>query len=278
MSLTAFAIVLFAAALHATWNAIVKGAGDTTLTTILVATSAGVLAVIALPFLPVPASASWPYLGVATVLQVTYFSLVAAAYRATEMSTAYPLMRGLPPLLVAVIGSVFLGERPSLGAWSGIALVCGGVLSLALHGRVGTGRRGVLLALANAAVIATYTLVDGTGVRLSGSPASYTLWLTMLTAVPLLLWVLGRRREEFIAFARRQWPLGVAGGIATTVSYGLALWAMTTAPIAMVAALRETSIVFGTIIAAFVLRERMTPRRLIATGLVVAGAIVLRLA
>ena len=138
--------------------------------------------------------------------------------------------------------------------------------------------RGVALALGNALVIAAYTLVDGTGARLSGSAASYTLWLAILTAAPFAVWVLVRRRAAFVAFARTNWLLGAAGGVATTASYGLALWAMTEAPIALVAALRETSIVFGTIIAALVLRERITAPRLVATGVIVAGAVVLRLA
>jgi drug/metabolite transporter (DMT)-like permease len=277
MSLLAFGIVLFAAVLHAGWNALVKGGGDTTLTTTFVALMAAVIAAVLLPFLPPPAPASWPYLGVAAVLQVAYYLLVAAAYREADMSQVYPLMRGLPPLLVAGVAALFLGEQPTLVAWAGIGLICGGVLSLAVHGR-GANGQGVAFALANAVVIASYTLVDGAGARLSGSAASYTLWLAVLTAPPVVLWVALRRGLELVAFARKKWVLGAAGGAATTASYGLALWAMTEAPIAMVAALRETSIVFGTIIAALVLRERITPPRLLATAIIVLGAVVLRLA
>jgi drug/metabolite transporter (DMT)-like permease len=277
LSLATFGIVLFAALLHSAWNAIVKGAKDTTLTTILVTLGAALFAVVALPFLPQPAPASWPFLAVAAILQVVYFSLVAAAYGAADMSQAYPLMRGFAPLIVASVGTVAIGEHPSLTAWAGIALISIGVLSLALRGRL-TNRRGIAFALANAVVIATYTLVDGTGARVSGSPAGYTLWLSLLTAIPFLIYVLVSRRQAFLAYARTNWWLGIAGGVATVTSYGLALWAMTEAPIALVAALRETSILFGTLIAFFILREKIDAPRLVATLIIAAGAIVLRLA
>lgn len=278
MSLAAFGIVLFAALLHAGWNAIVKGAGDTRLTTVLVLACSATIAIVTLPFLPQPDPESWPYLATTMVLQILYFALVAAAYRAADMSQVYPLMRGLAPLLVASVGTVLLGEHPGLFGWLGIGLVCGGVLSLAVGGHRAGARRGVVLALVNAVVIATYTLVDGTGARLSGAPISYVLWLNILAGLPFLLWALLRHRQPLLAHIRRNWLLGFAGGIANIASYGLALWAMTQAPIAIVAALRETSILWGTMIAVLILRERIDAHRLIATGIIAAGAIALRLA
>ncbi|HQZ13770.1 MAG TPA: EamA family transporter [Devosia sp.] len=278
MSLAAFGIVIFAALLHAGWNAIVKGAGDTRLTTVLVLACSAIIAVVTLPFLPQPAPASWPYLATTMVLQIGYFSLVAAAYRAADMSTVYPLMRGLAPLLVASVGTVVLGEQPGPFGWLGIALICGGVLSMALRGRHTDARRGIILALINAVVIATYTLVDGTGARLSGAPISYVLWLNILAGVPFLAWGLLRHRAPLLQHIRRNWMLGFVGGIANIASYGLALWAMTQAPIAIVAALRETSILWGTLIAVLILRERIDAPRLIATGIIAAGAVAIRLA
>ena len=277
MSLLAFGIVLFAAALHAGWNAVIKGAGDAGIMTALVVLGAGIVAVCLLPFLPFPALESWPFLGTSLALQTLYFGLVAATYKAADMSQAYPLMRGLAPLLVAGVGMVVLQEYPSPIAWAGVVLISAGVLSLALRGRTSHGR-GVALALCNAVVIAAYTLVDGTGVRLSGSPAAYALTLSLLTAVPFTAWFLIKHRAQFLFELRRRWHLGLAGGLATVSSYGLALWAMTEAPVALVAALRETSIAFGTLIAFLVLREPVSPLRLLATGTIVAGAIVLRLA
>ena len=279
MTLTVFAVVLFAALLHATWNAIVKGGDDKLLMTILVAGCAGGIAAIALPFVPQPAPASWPYLAVATVLQVGYYILVANAYRTGDMSRVYPVMRGTPPLIVVIVSAVFLNEVVSLPGWAGIALISAGILSLAVFtGRGTLGAAGTGFALANALVIATYTLVDGTGARASGSPIAYALWLCILTAVPLLGWALTARRADFIALVRTEFHFGLIGGLGTLTSYGLALWAMTLAPIALVAALRETSILWGTAIAGLVLRERIGPSRLVAVGLIALGAIILRLA
>lgn len=277
MSLAVFGVVLFAAALHAGWNAIVKGAGDARLTTVIVAAMGGLISLLILPFIPQPAPESWPFLAASAILQVIYYSLVGAAYAAADMSVVYPLMRGLAPLLVAMVATVALGEPPSVLGWAGITLVCGGVLSLALGGRHAHGR-GIALALLNAGVIATYTLVDGTGVRLSGAPAAYTMWLTLLAAIILVAEMLIRNGSAFRQHVRRYWQLGAVGGFATLASYGLALWAMTEAPIAIIAALRETSILWGTLIALLLLRERVDAPRLIATAIIAAGAVVLRLA
>lgn len=276
MSLLVFCVILFAAALHAVWNAIVKAGSDTLLTTILVASAGGVIGLLTLPFLPPVAPAAWPYLAISAVLELAYYSLVAAAYRHDDLSRTYPLMRGTPPLLVALVSSLALGIGLSLVGWLGIALVSIGLLSLTLGGTRGT-KRGVTLAMVNALVIASYTLVDGFGVRVSGSPAAYVMWLFVLTAVPLAAWAIARR-PDFLPYARRNWHLGLAGGIGTLASYGLVLWAMTEAPIPLVAALRETSILFGTAIAVLVLKEHVTRRRLLAILVIAAGAAVLKIA
>ena len=276
MSLFVFCVILFSAALHAIWNAIVKGGSDTLLTTILVAASGALVGLIALPFLPPIAPEAWRYLAISAVLEIAYYALVAAAYRNADMSRAYPLMRGTPPLLVALVSSLLLGATVSLTGWLGVALVSAGLLSLTLGGTRGDSR-GVAFAMVNALVIASYTLVDSFGVRASGSPAAYTMWIFVLTGVPLAAWAL-LRRPGFIPYARRNWHLGLLGGLGTLISYGLVLWSMTMAPVALVAALRETSILFGTIIAVLVLKERVTRTRLVAVLIIAAGAAVLKLA
>ena len=276
MSLFVFCVILFSAALHAVWNAIVKGGSDTLLTTILVAASGAAVGIVCLPFLPPMAPAAWPYLAISGVLEIAYYTLVASAYRHADMSRAYPLMRGAPPLLVALVSSLALGMAISTAGWIGVALVSVGLLSLTLGGTGGNGR-GMAFAMVNALVIASYTLVDGFGVRASGSPAAYTMWIFILTGVPLAAWALVTRRD-FPAYARRNWHLGLAGGLGTLISYGLVLWAMTQAPIPLVAALRETSILFGTLIAALVLKERVTRTRIVAVLIIAAGAAVLKLA
>lgn len=277
MPLSVFGIVLFAAALHASWNAIVKGAPDKLLTTILVAAAAAAISALALPFLAQPHHDSWPFLAGSAVLQVGYYLLVARAYRGADMSQAYPLMRGTAPLIVALVSRFWLGEHLSLAATAGIALICAGVLSLALGAR-GSGAQGIRAALLNAFVIAGYTLIDGAGVRASGAPAAYTLWLNLLSGAPLLAWALASRWRVFLPYTRANLGLGLVGGLGTLTSYGLALRAMTHAPVAVIAALRETSILFATVIAVFVLRENLTAGRIAASLLIAAGAMVLRLA
>ncbi|TWB68303.1 EamA-like transporter family protein [Nitrospirillum amazonense] len=281
MSIAVFAIVLFAALLHATWNALVKGAGDKLMAAVLVAGGAALIAIVTLPFLPLPAAASWPYLVTSSVLQILYLTLVARAYHVADMSQTYPLMRGTAPLLVALVSGLWLHEALSLHALLGVGVICAGILSMAWVGRrggPGGGTTGTRLALLTAVVIAGYTLVDGHGVRLSGAPASYVLWGVLLNGVPLVTWALLARRRTFLQHVIRQWPRGLVGGAGTLISYGLALWAMTVAPVAVIAALRESSILFGTAIAGLVLKERVGPRRLAAACLIAVGAMVLRLA
>jgi drug/metabolite transporter (DMT)-like permease len=278
MPVSIFAAVLLGAAPHATWNAIVKGGREPLLTTVLIAAASGLVAAAALPILPLPAPDSWPFVAASAVVQVIYFTLVAGAYRATDMSRAYPLMRGLAPVIVAIFGVAFLAEDLTPAAWAGVALISGGVFGMTFAYRGPASRTGTLLALLNAAVIATYTLVDGVGVRRSGAPVAYAMWLFLLNAVPLVTWALLARRRALLAYAARNWHLGAIGGLGNLGSYGLALWAMTGAPVAAVAALRETSILFGMAIAGLVLHERIGPARIAAAVLIVAGAISLRLA
>lgn len=273
-----FAIVMAAAVLHAGWNAIVKGGGDTLLTTILVTGAAALLAVVSLPFLPPPARESWPFIAASAVFQVAYFVLVANAYRIADMSLTYPLMRGTAPLLVALASVLWLGEPLSAGAWLGLGVLCAGILSIAGATRRDANRAGIVVALANAVVIAGYTLIDGVGVRRSGAPAAYTLWIYLLSGAALLAWALIARRGAFIDYLRRNWHLGLIGGFGTVGSYGLALWAMTVAPIAVVAGLRETSILFGTAISGLLLHERVGRARIFGVCIIAAGAILLRLA
>jgi drug/metabolite transporter (DMT)-like permease len=278
MPIAVFGMILFAAALHAMWNAVVKGSSDTLLTTVLVTGSAALIALAALPLLPAPAAESWPFIAASAVFQIVYFALVAATYRIADMSQTYPLMRGTAPLLVALASVAWLGEPLTLPAWIGVGVICAGILVMAADGRRGEDRTGMMLALLNAIVIAGYTVIDGIGVRQSGAPAAYTLWIFLLTGLPLLAWAMLARRRAFAGYAARNWHLGLIGGIGTLASYGLALWAMTKAPIAVVAALRETSILFGAAISALVLKERVSPTRIAAVCVIAGGAAILRMA
>lgn len=280
MSGTVVLIVLFGAFMHASWNAIVKASGDKFLNAVNVVGAAGLIALIILLFLPAPDRSSWPFLATSMVLQIFYTYLVAAAYEAGDMSEAYPIMRGTPPLLVAILSGPLLGEVLPWQRWLGIALICGGVLAMALEARRRNGggnNRVVMLALLNACFIAAYTLVDGIGVRKSGEPIAYTMWLFFLNALPLVGWVLFRHPERIWPHLKPRWRWALLGGVCTLASYGFALWAMTVAPIAVVAALRETAILFAILISAFVLKERIGVGRALAAVMIVAGAGVMRM-
>ncbi len=278
MTATVFAAVLLSAVLHAGWNVLVKRTDDPRATAMLVVIGAGFVAAAILPFVDPPAAASLPWLAGAVVLQVVYVLLLATAYRVADMSLVYPTMRGSAPMIVTAVSIGLLDERLSATAWFGIATIALGILSLALGARRTGGGRGVAIALLTACAIAGSTLVDGRGVRLSGSPVAYTLWEGLLTGLPFLGWAIVFGGARFRAHARRHFVAGLAGGVGTTASYGVALWAMTQAPVALVAALRETSIVFGLILARLVLGERAGGRRLAAAGLILLGAAVLRAA
>ena len=278
MPLDVLFLVLFGAALHATWNALVKSGTDKSLDAAMVALGAGAVGLAFLPFVPLPRPEAWPFILVSAFLQFAYFQLVAGAYRAGDIGLVYPLMRGTAPLLVAMTSGVVLGEHLSLTAMAGVLVISAGVLTLAFEARHGS-RNAILLALANAMVIATYTFVDGAGARASGNAISYTLWMALLPPVLLFAWAVARRgRFTVWNHVRRNWARGLFGGAGSIASYGLALWAMTHAPVAVIAALRETSILFATVIAVVVLKERLSPSRVLAALLIAGGAAVLRLA
>jgi drug/metabolite transporter (DMT)-like permease len=280
------AAVLGAALLHASWNALVKGrsgnAGHDPLpATVLVVGGGALVSSVALPFLPAPLPASWPFIAASSLAQCGYYFLLIEAYRSGEMSHAYPLMRGSAPLLVALANGPLTGEALRPGQWLAMLLICGGVLVMGLAGRVhgaGSRRRATGFALLTACVIALYTLIDGLGVRRSGAPASYTMWIFLLSGAALTAWT-SRGRARALADAARARPLLLpVGGVSTVASYAIALWAMTLAPVAAIAALRETSILFATAIAALVLRERIGPGRLLAVAMIAGGAAAMRTA
>ena len=272
-------IVLFAALLHATWNALIKSGSDKLLDAVMLCTCSGVIALVALPFLPLPAAASWPYLIASTAIHVVYFSLVAFAYRIADLSFVYPLMRGSAPLFTALLMVIVLGEPLAAGGWLGVLLLCVGVLVLALDSRRAANipGRAWTFGLGNAAVIVGYTIIDGMGVRVSGHAWSYVFWLFALTAIPMLVMGWAMRRQAITLLPRGTWGKGVISSVCSIGSYGLALWAMTQAPIALIAALRETSVLFGTAIAALLLHEKFGRMRWLAAGFMVAGAAAMKL-
>ena len=265
--------VLGGALLHAAWNTLVKSSQDKELDTYAVAAGSGLLALFALPFLALPASASWPWLAASSAVHILYFLFLAGAYRHGELSYVYPIMRGGGPMIVAASGALVFAEILRPGEWIGVVLICGSILALAS----GThDRRATLFAGANAAVIGAYTLIDAQGARASGAAVSYALWFFAVMAVVILAIGGARRGAALPRYLARHWPRALAGGACSVGSYAIALWAMTLAPVALVAALRETSVIFAAVLAVLVLKEKLTRRRLVATGAVLAGLVLLK--
>jgi phosphonate utilization associated putative membrane protein len=281
------AAVLCGAALHAGWNALVKSSTDKPVDTALVHFLGALVALPLLLWVGLPGAGSAPFIATSLVIHVGYYIALAGAYRHGELGLTYPIMRGFAPLLVALGSAGIVGEAPSAAAWLGIVGITVGValVGLAHPGDALHHGKALAFAFANAAIIALYTVVDGLGVRAEvaggGQALRYVLLLFVLDGLPypLLVWV--RRgpagRRAIVAYARERWPLATLGGMASIGSYAIALWAMTRAPVASVAALRETSVLFAAVLGTVLLKEKFGLQRAIGTGVVVAGVMALRL-
>ena len=270
--------VLFAALLHAAWNAFIKSGDNKLVDTVILVTGAGVVAAAILPFVPAPAEASWPFLVASVAIHCLYFCLVAVTYRTGDLSFAYPIMRGSAPLFTSVLTAVVLGEQIGRGGWLGILLLCAGILWLARDGwrSAHSQKFALVFGLLNAAVIVAYTIVDGLGARAAQNAWSYVLWMFFLNMFPLLAIGFMSNARAVVSMPVGGWVKGFVGGSCSVCAYGLALWAMTQAPIALVAALRETSVLFGTALGALLLKERFGYARWLAAALITAGAVAMK--
>jgi phosphonate utilization associated putative membrane protein len=277
------AAVLCGALLHASWNALIKSSGDKAVDTALVHFLAALLALPLMLWAGPPPPSSWPYIGASLFIHIGYYIALVGAYRHGELGLTYPIMRGFAPLLVAIASSTFIAESPSPAAWLGILGITTGValVGLAHPGEALHHRKALAFAFANAGIIAVYTVVDGLGVRQSGDALRYVLTLFVLDGIayPLGVWL--RRtpasRREVVRYAAQRWPVALLGGAASIGSYAIALWAMTHAPVASVAALRETSVLFAAVLGTVLLKERFGVQRAIGTVVIVGGVMALRL-
>ena len=245
--------VLGAGLLHAGWNALLKAApgGDPMLDTASVVAGSSVCALAVLPWVPLPDPAAWKFVAMSSTIHFAYYVTLAHAYRTGDLSFAYPLMRGTAPLIVAVLGIVFLHELPTAHVAAGILLICAGIVSIAF-------------------------------VRRQRHPPAaagwaFATWLIFREGLPVLAWIGWRRGAPAYAYLRRGWRRGLLGGACSLAAYGIVLFAMTRAPVAAVAALRETSVLFAALIGALWLKEGLGPMRLAGAASVVAGVAALKL-
>ncbi|MET7934414.1 DMT family transporter [Streptomyces sp. NPDC005322] len=288
--------VLIAAITHASWNAIAHGIRDQLLAFTLVGGGGALCGLALAPFTALPAAGAWPYLLASAVIHVVYYVLLMRSFHLGDFGQMYPIARGTAPLVVTVLGAVFVGETPDGWQAAGIALASAGLVGVALWG-VRSSRRpradapapvptggppgsqttdgppwlALTAAIATGLSIAAYTVVDGLGVRASGTPLGYIAWLMILEGFAVPAYALATRRRTLLTQLRPIARRGLLGGVLSVFAYGLVLWAQTRAPLAPIAALRESSIIVGAAIGALFFKERFGGPRIAAAGLMAAG-------
>jgi drug/metabolite transporter (DMT)-like permease len=276
MTASVFFAVLLAALLHASWNAWVKSGEDRYASILSLAAGQSLLAALLLPFFAFPAAHAWPWIAASAALHTGYKIFLLNAYERGDLSQVYPLARGTAPLIVAVAGMVLLREVPPPLRLAAVAAIGGGILLMAA-GRGRLSGTALLLALGTAAFTAAYTMVDGLGARVSGDASSFILWAIALDGPLMLAYGAIARGPASLRSVRSNWREGLAAGATSAGAYWIVVWAFTQAPLALVAALRETSVLFAILIAAFVLKERVGALRWTAAGLILAGIVLMRL-
>ncbi|MER5429210.1 EamA family transporter [Streptomyces sp. NPDC002588] len=267
------AAVLLAAVTHAGWNAIAHRITDKLAGFTLIAGGGMLIGLALAPFVAFPAAAAWPYLLFSACIHIAYYALLMRSFRLGDFGQAYPIARGTAPLVVTVLAAVFAHEVPDGWAAAGIALSCAGLTGVALWGL--RGRRpdwaAIGAALATGLTIAAYTVVDGLGVRASGSSLGYIAWLMAVQGAVVPAYTVTRRRGGTVALLRPFAVLGLLGSALSVAAYALVLWAQTRAELAPIAALRESSVIVGAAIGALFFKERFGAPRIAAAGLLVLG-------
>lgn len=279
MSTFVLAAVLLAALFHASWNAIIKSLPNRSIAAEVVAVLSGFTGLPVALALPPPPPEAWPYLAASAVIHIGYFTLLGYIYRSADLSVAYPLTRGSAPLVTAFAAFLLIGENMAWSGWLAVALIAIGIAALSLDARSRGGlswRTGAAVA-AVAGIIVIYTMIDGVGARKVENGLIYGAWLMMGNSITLFSFAMVVHREEFYREARKIWPRASLAAMLQLPAYAIVLWAMTRAPIGLVAALREVAVVFASIIGAYFFGERFGPPRWLAVALIVGGIILLRL-
>ena len=282
MTIGVFTLVLIAALCHAIWNTIIKLSPDKSLETSLMNLSGSLIAIPAVLYFGIPESEVWIFLLGSLILHIAYYYSLSGAYQWGDMSLTYPIMRGMAPLFLLLITSIFSFEPLLISSIIGVCLLCSGIVFLGIDSaKVLNHKKAIIFALLNALVIALYTVVDGLGVRASHDVFAYIAMFIFIDGIIYSSIVLYRRQQyalEIKQYIFNRWPYFTLGAVATTTSYGIALWAMSVAPISLVSALREVSVLFAVLIAWVYLKEKISKKRLIGVILVILGCSFLRLA
>lgn len=271
-------VVLLAAFMHAIWNAFLKADNDKLLSVTAIVVATGLIGLFILPFVPIPAAESWPYLALSVAAHFTYYVFLSQSYHYGEFAQVYPIARGTAPLLI-VLWSVFVLEENlsplELGTVAGVIL---GIMVFASRGfdTLLHNSKLFLFIFLTSVSIGIYTISDGKGARLSQSVAEYMVWLTVLDTIPLLLFTMTRRSTKQIIRQCLHWRPFFAGGI-SLVAYWMVVWAMTQAPIPLVSALRETSIIIATLIGTFYFKEKSGYRRFVAALIICVSIAILKI-
>lgn len=273
----AVTLVLISAFMHATWNAVVRAGSSRFMTLALVDGTALLICLAALPLVNVPSLQVWGYVLLSVVLNTIYRLFLIKAYETGDFGQVYPVMRGVPPVLVALFSYFLLHEHLSFQALAGVLLICLGIISLTFVRRMTTLMlRPILMAVGAGVFIASYTVVDAKGVRASETVLQYIIYLTVFQSIPIPLLAFLKARTQFVQAIARQWRVGMLGGVFYLASYGLVLFALSLNAVAKVSALRETSVIIGAIIAALFFRERFGWRRMLSALVIVCGIILIK--
>jgi len=267
-------LVLFAALLHAGWNALLRGGADRLWSMTVMCVAIAIVCAVAAMFMVAPAPQSWGYALLSALLHVGYNLFLVRSYRVGDLGQIYPISRGSSPALITLGAALFAGETITPGELLGIALVSGGIISLAFRGR-SLSVPSLPYALGTGCFIAAYSVVDGIGARLSGAPLAYTVWMSALWGVlmPVVYIVL---RDARSLFSIRPGMFAAAmGGLVSLLAYAIVIYAMNEAPLGAVSALRETSVLFAALLGYLFLGETLTVRRMLACVVIASGAIII---
>lgn len=276
-----FFAVLFAAFIHAVWNSIVKKQEEKFLSIVFVSSVASLISIFFLPFFPMPSLESFFFLLLSLLFHFAYSVFLAESYRYGDFSFAYPISRGIAPLLIAVLSFIFAGEALNFFEILGVVIICLGIMSVAMTNKGNAfveNRKSLIFSLLTGVFISCYTIVDGLGARVSACPFSYALWLFSFMSWPLLLFAIFRySQEEMVESFKASWMTFVFGGGLCLLAYAIVIWALSFHSMALVSALRETSVVIGSIIGVYILKEPFGYLRIAASIFVLLGFFVMRL-